>query len=260
MNQTKLLLVGCGVMGEALKKGWERLQAPFDVMVIDPSNPLYLPDITALPEHYSPDAIVFAVKPQTLPDVLPLYRRFSGQGTLFLSIAAGTSLAFYHKMLGEAEPIIRAMPNLPITVGEGMVVLASQHPLKEQHRVLGQLIFEGLGKVIWLEKESLMDVVTAVSGSGAAYFFRMVECLAAAGVACGLPPDMAALLAHQTAVGAGAMLQNLPQTATELRMRVTSPGGTTAAALSAFDQADALARLTRTAVKAAIHRGQELSR
>jgi pyrroline-5-carboxylate reductase len=144
-------------------------------------------------------------------------------------------------------------------VGQGMVVLVTKSLLTDSQRTLGQSIFETSGKVIWLEKESLMDAVTAVSGSGPAYFFRMVECLAAAGVACGLPPEVAMCLARQTAIGAGAMLQNFPDPATDLRMRVTSPGGTTAAAISVFDHGHALAKLTHTAVKAAIQRGQELS-
>lgn len=259
MKRTKFLLVGCGAMGGALKQGWERAKAPFDVCVIEPSNPEYLADLSLVPEDYVPDLIVFAVKPQTLPDILPLYRRFSGRGCLFLSIAAGVSLDTYHTNLGEEEFIIRAMPNLPVTVGEGMAALVTRSPLSEHHRALGQSVFEASGKAIWLDKESLMDVVTAISGSGPAYFFRMVECLAQAGVVCGLPPEVAMCLARQTAVGAGAMLQNLSDPPIDLRLRVTSPGGTTAAALRAFDQEDALAKLTRTAVKAAIQRGQELA-
>ncbi|MCE3230402.1 MAG: proC 1 [Alphaproteobacteria bacterium] len=259
MQRAKFLLVGCGVMGGALKQGWENANAPFDVVVIDPSHSQYLPNITAVPEDYVPDAVIFALKPQMLPETLPLYQRFSGQGCLFLSIAAGTSLSTYHTILGEEESIIRAMPNLPVIVGQGMTALATQRPLNEEHRALGEAVFETTGKVIWLDKESLMDVVTAVSGSGPAYFFRMVECLAAAGVVCGLPPDLAMALARQTAIGAGAMLEHASDTAADLRAHVTSRGGTTAAALSAFDQGDALAKLTRMAVKAAIHRGQELS-
>jgi pyrroline-5-carboxylate reductase len=151
------------------------------------------------------------------------------------------------------------MPNLSMTVGQGMAVLVTRRPLRDEQRALGEAIFETSGKVIWLDKESLMDAVTAVSGSGPAYFFRLVECLAAAGAACGLPPEVAMCLARQTAIGAGTMLQHSSGAPADLRARVTSPGGTTAAALNAFDQDDALAKLTRTAVKAAIQRGQELS-
>ncbi|MBX9804446.1 MAG: pyrroline-5-carboxylate reductase [Alphaproteobacteria bacterium] len=259
MKRTKFLLVGCGAMGGALKAGWERVNAPFDVVVIEPSNSQYLPDFAALPGDYIPEMIIFAVKPQVLPEILPNYCRFSGQGCLFLSIAAGVPLEAFHKVLGEKESIIRAMPNLPVTEGQGIAVLTTRHLLSESHRSMGQAIFEASGKVLWLDKESLMDVVTAISGSGPAYFFRMVECLAQAGIVCGLPPEVAMQLARQTAVGAGAMLQHSSETATDLRIRVTSPGGTTAAALSAFDHQDALGKLVRVAVKAAIHRGQELS-
>lgn len=259
MKRAKFLLVGCGMMGGALKQGWERTKAPFEVVVIEPTNPEYLSDVTSLPGAYIPDVIVFAVKPQTLPKILPSYKHFSAKGCLFLSIAAGINLDYYHKILGEEAHVIRAMPNLPVTVGQGMAVLVTRRPLSEKQRRLGEAIFEVSGKVTWLDKESLMDVVTAVSGSGPAYFFRMVECLAAAGIASGLPPEVAMFLARQTVIGAGAMLEQSTDTAMDLRLRVTSPGGTTAAALSAFDENGSLAKLTLTAVRAAIHRSQELS-
>ncbi len=259
MKRAKFLLVGCGMMGGALKQGWERAKAPFEVVVIEPTNSEYLSDVTSLPGAYTPDVIVFAVKPQTLPKILPSYKHFSAKGCLFLSIAAGVNLDHYHKILGEEAHIVRAMPNLPVTVGQGMAVLVTRSSLSEKQRTLGEAIFEVSGKATWLDKESLMDVVTAVSGSGPAYFFRMVECLAAAGIASGLSPEVAMFLARQTAIGAGAMLEQSADTAMDLRLRVTSPGGTTAAALSVFDENGSLAKLTLTAVRAAIHRGQELS-
>lgn len=259
MQRAKFLLVGCGMMGGALKQGWECAKAPFDVTVIEPSDPNYLPDVTSLPGDYFPDVIIFAVKPQALPKVLPSYKHFSAKGCLFLSIAAGIQLDYYHKILGEEARVIRAMPNLPVTVGQGMAALVTRSSLSEKQRALGEEIFKVSGKVTWLDKESLMDVVTAVSGSGPAYFFRMVECLAAAGIASGLSPEVAMLLARQTAIGAGAMLEQSSDTAADLRLRVTSPGGTTAAALSVFDENGSLAKLTLTAVRAAVHRGQELS-
>ena len=259
MKRPKFLLVGCGVMGSALKQGWERENAPFDVVVIEPSNPQYIPDLASLPEDFRPNLIIFAVKPQILPEILPHYRRFSGRGCLFLSIAAGLTLSTYHRLLGEEESIIRAMPNIPVTVGQGISVLVTHKSLTEEQRALGQSIFEASGKAIWLEQEALMDVVTAVSGSGPAYCFRLVECLAAAGVESGLPREVALTLARQTAIGAGAILQNTSDSASDLRIKVTSPGGTTAAALEVFDHGHVLEKLTLTAVKAAVHRGQELS-
>ena len=259
MKKAKVLLVGCGFMGGALKKGWESTKVPFDIVVIDPSSNQYVSDIDTMPKDFIPDLIVFAVKPQALPDILPLYLRFSGKGCLFVTIAAGVSLETYHIVLGTDEKIIRAMPNLAVQVGEGITALVSRSALSEQHKALGQSIFEASGTVIWLNNENLMDVVTAVSGSGPAYFFRLVECLASAGAACGLPPDVALTLARQTAIGAGTMLQNAPDSPTDLRVRVTSPGGTTAAALSTLDLEDTFAKLIRTAVRAAVHRGQELA-
>jgi len=258
-KKIKILLVGCGVMGSALKQGWERTKVTFDVSVIEPSNPQYLPNVTALPKEYIPDVVVFAVKPQALPHILPLYKQFSETKCLFVSIAASISLETYHKYLGDKANIIRVMPNLPVIVGQGMTALVTKSSLSKHHRSLGEILFSCSGQVLWLDKDSLMDVVTAISGNGPAYFFRMVECLAAAGAACGLPMEVAMQLARQTAIGAGTMLEQLPETTVELRRRVTSPAGTTAAALRAFDQGDALAKLIRTAVKAAIQRSQELA-
>jgi len=259
VERIQCLLVGCGVMGGALKQGWERTKVPCEVTVIDPSNTQYFHDICLLPEGYVPDVVLFAVKPQVLPQILPSYQRFAGRACLFISVAAGIPLHTYHSVLGAEEAIIRAMPNLPATVGQGMSVLVAQRLLSERHQSLGQALFEACGKVVWLDKESLMDAVTAVSGSGPAYFFRMVECLAAAGIKAGLPPDVSNCLAHQTAIGAGAMLQQSSDTVGNLRARVTSPGGTTAAALGVFDEGGALEKLVLAAVRAAIHRGQELS-
>lgn len=259
MKNTRILLVGCGVMGGTLKQGWERAKVPFETIVIDPSSPEFLPNLEALPRGFTPDVILFAVKPQTLPEILPLYKPFSGSGCLFVSIAAGIPLETFHKALGDNEHIIRAMPNLPATVGKGMAILVSKRSLSPSHRSLGQSIFEASGKALWVDNESYMDIVTALSGSGPAYFFRMVECLASAAAMCGLPPDIAMTLARQTAIGAGAMMEQTPDPVTELRIRVTSPGGTTAAALSSLDYEDAFGKLIRTALKAAIHRGQELA-
>lgn len=260
MKPVTFLLVGCGVMGRSLKKAWEQAKAPFEVTVIDPSKSSFLPNLAALPEGYSPDVILFAVKPQILPQVLPLYKQFSRQGRLFVSIAAGIPLETYHGILGQEESIIRAMPNLPATIGQGVTALTSRSFLSERHRRLSQSIFEASGKALWLEEESLMNVVTALSGSGPAYFFQMVESLASAGVANGLPPDTAMALARQTAIGAGTMLDHASkESATKLRAQVTSPGGTTEAALKVLNQDNALSQLILATVKAAIHRGRELS-
>jgi pyrroline-5-carboxylate reductase len=259
MTKAQILLVGCGAMGSALKKGWEQVNMALDVTVIDPSNAQYLADSNALPADFMPDVIVLAVKPQTLPSVLPSYIHFAQQGSLVISIAAGIPLRTYHKILGEDAWVIRAMPNLPVIVGQGMTVLTTQQPLSKNYRTLGETLFAASGKVIWLEDEKLMDVVTAVSGSGPAYFFKMVEELAKAGIAGGLPSDVATQLARQTAVGAGAMMQHLTDSAMDLKIRVTSPEGTTAAALTIFDQDNALGILVLDAVKAAIRRSKELS-
>lgn len=259
MKKSKILLVGCGMMGGALKRGWEQTKAPFEIVVIDPSRPEYLSDVQYLSADYVPDVILFAVKPQAILKILPLYQNFVNQDCLFLSIAAGIKLEQYYKILGQKACVIRVMPNLPVTVGQGMSVLVSDSQLSSQYRVLGQSLFDVSGKVVWLDDEKLMDVVIAISGSGPAYFFRFIECLKAAGIGEGLPEDIAASVARQTAVGVGSMLKHLSEAPEDLRFQVTSPGGTTAAALHVFNDQDALLKLTTKAVKAAIQRGEELS-
>jgi pyrroline-5-carboxylate reductase len=259
MPKAQILLIGCGAMGSALKKGWEQVKMVVQVTVIDPANPQALPDVNALPADFMPDVIILAVKPQILPSILPSYVHFAQQGSLIISIAAGIPLKTYHKILGEDAWVIRAMPNLPVIVGQGMSVLTTQQPLSENYRTLGEMLFAASGKVIWLEDEKLMDVVTAISGSGPAYFFMMVEELAKAGISGGLPLEIANQLARQTAVGAGAVMQHLSDSVGDLKIRVISPSGTTAAALKVLEQNDALSTLILDTVKAATRRSRELS-
>lgn len=260
-NFPKLLLVGCGAMGGALLKSWQSHSDSllYEFKVIDPTNDAYLKGIEDLPLNYSPNVIVFAVKPQVLPSVIEQYKVFSNLKCVFISIAAGMGLDFFHQVLGGKEAVIRAMPNLPVTVGQGMTALIARNHVTSVEKEIAEKLFSTAGKVLWVEEEPLIDVVTALSGSGPAYFFRFVESLAQASQKMGLPPETALLLARQTAIGAGKMLEQLPDTVEGLRKKVTSPGGTTAAGLDVFNQDQALDPLIERVIEAALLRARELN-
>jgi pyrroline-5-carboxylate reductase len=203
------------------------------------------------------DLVIFAVKPQVLEAIVPAYARF--KPATFLSIAAGKTLATFTKLLGSDAAVVRAMPNTPAAIGQGISVLVASSNVTPQGKQLAETALKGGGAVEWVGDESLMDAVTALSGSGPAYVFLLVEVLAKAGEKMGLAPDLAMKLARQTVVGSGHLLQQSPQPAAELRAAVTSPGGTTAAALEVLGQNQALLELFTKALSAAQLRGQQLA-
>lgn len=205
----------------------------------------------------SAEVIVLAVKPQVVADVLAELRSALKPGALVISIAAGVTLATLRRGLGEQVRLIRAMPNTPALFGAGMTGLVAGDGVEARDRNRASEILASAGETVWLEDESLMDVVTAVSGSGPAYFFALAEQLALAGERAGLPAAVAAKLARQTAFGAGTMLTRAEQSAGQLRQQVTSPGGTTEAALAALT-AGGFDTLIEQAVTAAVRRGREL--
>lgn len=207
----------------------------------------------------SADVLVLAVKPQVLADVCGTLAPARKRGQLVVSVAAGVRLASLAAWLGADTPLVRAMPNQPALVGAGITALVAPASVTPADRARAAAVLEAAGSVVWLDDESLMDAVTAVSGSGPAYFYLLTELLAAAGQAVGLPPALAATLARQTAFGAGRTLAETGQEAAALRASVTSPGGTTAAALAEFERAGLAAIVTR-AVTAARDRGVELGR
>lgn len=265
-----VLLVGCGKMGGALLAGW-RAQIPelrVEVIETDPSLrdravrdfnvSAFAPakGMRALPKA---SAVVLAVKPQTMDEVAPDYRPLADKGALILSIAAGRTVASLSKHLGEGAAIVRAMPNTPAAIGKGMTVAYAGMSVTEAQRRLAERLLAAAGKVAWIDSEDLMDAVTAVSGSGPAYVFLLAECLARAGEEAGLPGDLAMRLARETVAGAGALLGESDATAEELRRVVTSPGGTTAAALDVLMGKDGLAALLTRAVVAAARRSRELA-
>lgn len=261
---TKILLVGCGKMGSAMLAGWlERGIACADVVVVEPSVPdlgavRVMASDAAIPSDFSPDVVILAVKPQVMAEVAPPYARFAP--AVFLSIAAGKTIAFFRNALGPDAVIVRAMPNTPAAVRRGITVCCAGAAVSAEVRGLCQSLLEAVGEVGWVEDEGLMDVVTAVSGSGPAYIFLLAEAMEAAGLAQGLPPELAERLARATVSGAGELLRLSPESAAQLRKNVTSPGGTTAAALSVLmAESRGLACLMTEAVAAATRRGRELA-
>lgn len=262
-----LVLVGCGKMGGAMLDGWlAEGVPPQSVLVIDPfakdlpAGVTVIPSADQMPAGTSAQVVVLAVKPQMMADVLPLYRPLVSPDTVFLSIAAGKTIAFFQQALGEQAIIVRAMPNTPAAIGRGMTVLCAGPGISESQKIHCATLLKATGTVAWLEDEALMDAVTAVSGSGPAYVFHMVEAMAQAGIAMGLPADLSMLLARQTVAGAGELLHQSDLPAGQLRQNVTSPGGTTAAALDILMSADGgLPDVMGKAIAAATRRGKELA-
>jgi len=238
-----LVLVGCGQMGSAMLRGWLAGGAAERFHVIEPAGaPAALAGAAGVEFHRSaddlpsapaPDAVVFAVKPQLIDEVLPAYRRWARPGTLFVSIAAGTTIAGIARHLGEAA-----------SAGQ---------------RRLCDALLAAIGDSTWVEDEALMDAVTAVSGSGPAYVFLLIEALAEAGVRSGLPGDLALNLARATVAGAGELARLSPETPARLRENVTSPGGTTRAALDVLMAPNGLPELLERAVAAATARSRQLA-
>lgn len=263
---TQILLVGCGKMGGALLDGWLDLGlAPHDIYVVDPEEAKHpsrsqvhvAADIETLPVDLRPDVVVLAVKPQMMDAVLPAYGRFGG--AVYLTIAAGKPLAYFARILGGHAAVVRAMPNTPASVRRGMTVaVANSKASAGQRQQCGELL-SAVSSVAWVEDEGVMDAVTALSGSGPAYVFLLAEVMAAAGVRAGLPEDLAARLARETVVGAGELLRQSPESPEQLRRNVTSPGGTTFAALQVLMRDDGVGSLMCEAIAAAAKRSRELA-
>ena len=261
-----LVLLGCGKMGSALLQGWLAEGVPeAAIWVIDPQPSDWLKSLQGvhLNAELPPDpaVVVVAVKPQMMDEALPSLRGFGEGRTIFLSIAAGTPISTFESVLGAATPVIRAMPNTPAAVGRGITALVGNARVDEAAMTLAEGLLSAVGQTVRLADESQMDAVTAVSGSGPAYVFLLIESLAAAGEAEGLAPDLALRLARATVAGAGALAEASEESPAQLRINVTSPGGTTAAALEVLmDKEAGLPGLMRRAVRAAAARSRELGK
>jgi pyrroline-5-carboxylate reductase len=259
-----IILVGCGKMGGAMLSGWiARGVAPETILVVEPHPPT-LPagarvfaSAADLPANIDPKIIILAVKPQVMAEIAPPYARFAGKAA-YLSIAAGKTIGFFEKTFGGEAAIVRAMPNTPAMLGRG-VTGAFANLAAAPFKAECEELLAAVGEVVWVDKEADIDAVTALSGSGPAYVFLLAEAMAEAGVAAGLPADLAGKLARATVAGAGEMLHRLPESATQLRQNVTSPGGTTAAALSVLMADNGLTPLLTKAIAAAAQRSRELA-
>ncbi|WP_244611072.1 pyrroline-5-carboxylate reductase [Ensifer sp. M14] len=264
-----IVLVGCGNMGFALLEGWlDRAGIPAaDIHVVEPAEPLrhraaargatvYV-DASGLPEALQPQAVIVAVKPQIVGSMLGAYRRFR-ETAVFVSIAAGVPLSTFEATLGESA-IVRAMPNMPASIGMGVIAAFGNAHIDEVQTGQVTDLLAAVGSVHWLSEERLVDAATAISGSGPAYLFHFIECLTDAGIAVGLPADTALSLAKQTVGGAAALAGTSAFSPAELRQQVTSPNGTTAAALEVLTAEPGLADLLKRAAEAAHRRALELA-
>jgi len=261
-----LVLLGAGKMGQAMLEGWlARGLSPKKIIVLEPQPGKAIRTLTRRGLKINPktptqaSAIVIAVKPQSAPEALPAVRAHVGRTTLALSIMAGRTLRFLQEALPSGTAIVRAMPNTPAAIGRGITVAMPNTYVSARQRRQASDLLAAIGNVEWVRDESLMDAVTAVSGSGPAYVFLLVEAMTRAGIAAGLPAELAARLARETVGGSGELLHRSAHDAATLRQNVTSPGGTTAAALEILMGPGGFDEILKEAVAAATRRSRELA-
>jgi len=262
-----IVLVGVGKMGGALLEGWlARKLNPKKVVVIDPQPSKQIKALAKRGVRINPKgeigvatAMVIAVKPQVASDIVPKLAAHVGPKTVVVSIMAGKTMGFLENALPKAA-IVRTMPNTPAAIGRGITVAVAAKHVSAAQRATADALLRATGSVEWVDKESLMDAVTAVSGSGPAYVFLLAEELARAGVAAGLPAELAARLARETVTGSGELLHRSELAPAILRQNVTSPGGTTAAALDVLMGPNGLQPLLTRAVAAATQRSKDLAK
>ncbi|HEY3811907.1 MAG TPA: pyrroline-5-carboxylate reductase [Caulobacteraceae bacterium] len=260
MMDVPIVFVGGGRMGGAILRGLAA-SGPVEAFVVDPNvaqapGATLMRDLDALPD-LGEAVVLLAVKPQVAGDLLPRLKRFARPGVLLISIVAGLSIEILRDALGDELRAVRAMPNTPAGVLKGITGVYAAANIDANGRARAEALLSAVGEVVWLDTEEGIDLVTAISGSGPAYFFRFAEALAAAGVGLGLPPDTAQRLARRTLEGAGALADSTDRTLEELRVEVTSPKGTTAAALQRFSEGG-LEALVAAAAKASQARAREL--
>lgn len=268
VNDAGLVLLGCGKMGSALLAGWlDRGVRADAVTILEPAASPWVQDLVrqgltlngTLPVR--PAICILAVKPQMMGAALPVLRALGNGSTVFLSIAAGTPISAFASALGQETPIVRAMPNTPAAVGHGITALIGNARASSDDLEMAETLLRAIGETVRLEDEGQMDAVTGVSGSGPAYVFHLIETLAAAGEAEGLSADLALKLAKATVAGAGDLAEKSAEDPAQLRRNVTSPGGTTAAALEVLmDPETGFPDLLRRGVAAAANRSRELGK
>jgi pyrroline-5-carboxylate reductase len=264
IREKGMVLLGCGKMGSAMLKGWLDGGLPAtSVWVNDPKPSEWLQGLDGLNLNVdlppAPAVVLVAVKPQMMADALPTLKAMGNGSTLFVSVAAGITIATYEDMLGDRTPIVRAMPNTPAAVGRGVTAIIGNGAAGADHADLAEALLSAVGQVVRLESEEQMSAVTAISGCGPAYTFHLIEAMAAAGEANGLAPELALQLARATVAGAGHLAENADEDPGQLRVNVTSPNGVTQAALEVLmNETDGFPPLLERAVEAAIKRDKEL--
>jgi pyrroline-5-carboxylate reductase len=262
-----LVLAGAGKMGGAMLEGWlARGLNPKSVVVLDPQPAKAIKALARRGLRINPKqpprnvtALVVAVKPQIATEMLPVIASLVARDTLVLSIMAGKTLGFLGRTLRPDAALVRAMPNTPAAIGRGIAVAVAAPKVAARQRKLATELLAATGVVEWVKDEALIDAVTAVSGSGPAYVFLLAEALADAGIRAGLPKALATRLARETVSGSGELLRQSGIDAAVLRQNVTSPGGTTAAALNVLMSASGMPALLEKAVAAATQRSRELA-
>ena len=260
-----IALAGAGKMGGAMLTGWlAQGLDPKRVVVIEPHPTDEIKALAGIRLNPTPkeagevDTLVVAVKPQSFREAGAALKAFAGSSTLVVSIMAGTPIASLEAVVGGS--VVRAMPNTPAAIGRGITVAVAAKNVSAAQRAIADALLRATGSVEWVDQESLMDAVTAVSGSGPAYVFLLAEELARAGVAAGLPEELATKLARETVAGSGELLHRSEQSSATLRQNVTSPGGTTAAALDVLMGSDGMEKLLTRAVAAATQRSKDLAK
>ncbi|MGL4406208.1 MAG: pyrroline-5-carboxylate reductase [Notoacmeibacter sp.] len=265
-----ILLAGCGNMGFAMLKGWldKGAALPENVMVVEPNEGLRnraaglgvaTSETAAAFVAHKVDLLMIALKPQILETALPEYQSFTNSGATLITVAAGAPIALYTRILGTI-PVIRTMPNTPAAIGAGMIGMFSSVDVSQEAKAFARQLLEANGVVDQLNTEAMIDTVTAVSGSGPAYLFHFIECMAAAAEAAGMNKDQAIIYARQTVFGAAKLAEQASEDAAQLRVNVTSPKGTTYAALQVLMGEKRLENLLIEAVNAAKERAEELGR
>jgi pyrroline-5-carboxylate reductase len=273
MIMDNILLVGSGKMGGALLEGLSKnlldtasskvIYPTMQIRVVDPNPSTVKPGIKVFPDlkdalsGFQPNIVIFAVKPQIIESLLPQF--ITLKDALFISIAAGKTLAFFEKHLGKDKAIIRSMPNLPALVGQGVTVLCANDNVSDNHKKRADALFKSVGETFWIDDESLLDAVTAISGSGPAYVFYFMESLIKAGIKLGLPQELATMLANSTVRGSAELAHSSDKTVQQLKEQVISPNGTTEAGLKILAASDGLEKLVEKTAVAARNRSRELA-
>jgi pyrroline-5-carboxylate reductase len=267
-----VLLLGCGKMGGAMLAGWLEQGLGNDaIYIVDPYLDPVRNTFSSLPEiafnetiekldsALAPSFIIMAVKPQMMDEAITALKSMNVYESVILSVAAGKTIQYFEDKLSADQLIIRAMPNTPAAIGKGITVCCANKLVTQDQKAICTTLLETVSTVEWITDESLMDAVTALSGSGPAYVFYMAEAMAAAGEAIGLPAELSKKLARETVSGAGALLEASEESTSRLRENVTSPGGTTAAALDILMSDDGIVKIMRRAMQEAKARSKELA-